>query len=165
MFQSYRKSTAGGTNKSRFGFTGLHSIESFDVTLSATRLINNLNQKLNIFFSQLLRRVKWIYVSVIILALLLHAFPAQPHFCPYSHTATELLPSINLLLISQLINIFKIYWIISRGTLLPSTGSKAVLWLSDLVCAVLSKCSGAECNCKTHYQYFLKLNHTLLEKW
>lgn len=67
-------------------------------------------------------------------------------------------PSIHLLLHLQLISTLKIYWIISGGASLPSTGllqegSKATLWLSNQICAVPKECSEAECNCKTHYQY------------
>lgn len=119
--------------------------------------MNNLNQKLNIFFFFFTIAVK----TEMDLCVCDHSSIASSHI--HTQLQSTLLPSINLLLIS-VHNTVKIYRIISRGTLLTSTGSKAMLWLSDQVCAVSSKRGGAECNCTSHYQYFLTLNHTLLEK-
>lgn len=90
----------------------------------------------------------------------LSLIPANIHTQPRS----VLLPSIHLPLISQLINTLKICCIISRGRLLPCTGSKATLWLSDQICAVSSQRREPECNCETHYQYiFLMESQTTWE--
>lgn len=52
----------------------------------------------------------------------------------------------------DLLNNFKRY-IAAFNRLVPG-GSKSTLWLSNQICAVSRERGEAECNCKTHYQYF-----------
>lgn len=106
------------------------------------------------------------FVFVIVLAVPLHTFSSQLNFCQYSHTALECTVACNsspadlaaYQHTQDLLNKFK-RCIALFHRLVPA-GSKAMLWLSDQICAVSSKYGEAKCNFKTFDQYvFLMESH------